>query len=48
MRGVQRPSEKAQADRFHPLSVRMGMARTLKLVARLYWFKTQNKDDVKD
>jgi hypothetical protein len=31
MRGVQGASEKTQADRFNPLSVRMGVARTLKL-----------------
>jgi hypothetical protein len=31
MRGVQGASEKAQADRFHPVPVWMGMAGTLKL-----------------
>jgi len=35
MRGVQGASEKTQVDRFNPLSVRMGVAGTLKLRAKM-------------
>jgi hypothetical protein len=35
MRGVQGASEKTQIERFHALSVRMGVAGPLKSVVRL-------------
>jgi hypothetical protein len=45
MRGVQGASEKTQVDRFHPLSVRLGVAGALKLGKAVLGKTT---DDLKD
>jgi len=44
MRGVQGASEKTEVDRFHPVSVRMGVAGTLKLLGEAFCLSRRLED----
>jgi hypothetical protein len=46
MRSVKSPSKETQIERFHPLSVRMGVAWLVEFPARLYLGK--RTEDLKD